>query len=60
MHDTLLHPLQSFTYSQGADMGILEKQTRAIPEGAAGLGFTREQTMNLQLPSTKYEIPKRM
>lgn len=41
-------------------MGILGKQTHAIPEGAAGLGFIRDQAMNLQLLSMRYEIPKRI
>lgn len=41
-------------------MGILGKQTHAIPEGAAGLGFIGDQDMNLQLLSMKYEIPKRI
>lgn len=35
-------------------------KTDAIPEGVAGLGFIREQTMNLQFLSVRYEVPKRI
>lgn len=41
-------------------MGILGKHTLAIPEGAAGLGFIRDQAMNLQLLSMRYEMPKKI
>lgn len=60
MQDTLLHPLQWLTYSQSADRGILGKQTHTIPEGAAELGFIRDQATNLQLLSMMYETPKRI
>lgn len=39
-------------------MGILGKHTLAIPEAAAGLGFIRDQAMNLQLLFMRYEMPK--
>lgn len=41
-------------------MGILGKHTLAIPEGAAGLGFIRDQAMHLQLLSMRNEIPEKI
>lgn len=41
-------------------MGIQGKKTHKIPEGAAGLGFIRDQAMNLQLLCMRFETHKRI
>lgn len=53
-------PSSAVAYSQSAGICILGKHTLAIPEGAAGLGFIRDQAMNLQLLSMRYEMPKKI